>query len=119
MTSAVLHFLRVARVAVCLAATFTVALGSDPDPAEQAYQEGAAAMRAREYERAIEALGRAATLRPDHAKTWLGLGMAHSAQQDWEAAVEAYTHMVEADPSNPIAHNNLGNAPSTAGPCAR
>jgi tetratricopeptide (TPR) repeat protein len=30
--------------------------------------------------------------------------------QDWEAAVVAYTHMIEVDPSNPKAHNNLGNA---------
>jgi tetratricopeptide (TPR) repeat protein len=79
------------------------------DPAEDAYQTGAAAMRDRDYPNAIAAFDRAATLRPDHRKTWLGLGMAHVSLQQWDGAIGAYERLIEIEPEDGRAHHNLAN----------
>jgi len=94
----------------CLLSLAGVAGASaDEDPAEALYQSGAAAMRSHSYSEAIAAFERARDLRPDHLKTWLGLGIAHSALQDWDEAIKAYEQVLRIDPEHSRAHHNLAN----------
>ena len=77
--------------------------------AEALYVEGSRALREKKYEQATKRLERAAQLRGDHVETWLKLGIAYSGLERWDAAIEAYEHLIEIEPAHPKAHHNLGN----------
>ncbi len=83
--------------------------GAGEEPAQDAFRAGALALKARDYEAAIASFELAATLRPQHAGTWLELGIARSALSDWDGALEAYGRVIEIEPTNAKAFHNMGN----------
>jgi len=71
--------------------------------------EGAAALRARDYERAVTAFEALVEATPEDADAWAKLGMARSGLDDWDSALEAYGHAVELEPESARIHNNIAN----------
>jgi tetratricopeptide (TPR) repeat protein/spermidine synthase len=59
---------------------------------------------------AVEVLGRAAALMPGDPRPWFHMGLAHARAGRWEKAEGAYRRVIEADPENVLALNNLAMA---------
>jgi len=100
---------RAASLIVCVAAlVFTVGLAQET--AQEAYREGALALRARDYPTAVAALERAVALEPRSGEAWFKLGLARSGAGDSAGAIEAYRQTVEINPEHSKALNNIGNS---------
>jgi tetratricopeptide (TPR) repeat protein len=112
-----LERLRCVTLPAVLLLGFAANLSAAPNEgsAEELYQAGAAAMRGKSYAEAVLVFERAAELRPDHRKTWLGLGIAHSALKQWDEAIRAYEELIRLDPDDARAHHNLANIHFRAG----
>ncbi len=76
---------------------------------DEIFEQGRAAMRAREFVTAAEAFQQAIDLRPDEVDAWFRLGLARSATDEGDAAIAAYRRVAEMDPRHTKALNNLGN----------
>ncbi len=103
---------------VCLSAAApaipTGAVEESPDPSagggyDEIYEQGRAAMRAREFATAAKAFQQAVDLRPHEVDAWFRLGLARSANDESEAAIAAYRKAAEMDPAHAETRNNLGN----------
>jgi tetratricopeptide (TPR) repeat protein len=92
-----------------VAALFATAGSGPSGTARSAYEEGRAALRARDYRAAVVAFERAAALDPQQASVFLDLGIARAALKDWDGALEAYQRTLALDPRSAKAHNNIGN----------
>jgi tetratricopeptide (TPR) repeat protein len=79
------------------------------DPAEQAYRDGAAALRAEDHATAAAALERAAALRPADGRVLFLLGLARSGLRDWTGAIEAYEALLRIEPAHARGLHNLSN----------
>jgi len=88
--------------------TFLVAC-SPAGNAEEAYAEGQAALDRKDPRAAIAAFERAGAIAPNETRTWLKLGIARAAIQDWPGSIEAYDRLLDLDPDNPQALNNMAN----------
>ncbi len=70
---------------------------------------GAALNQSGDYEGARAYLLRSVATRPDHALSWVNLGIAHAALGDVAAATESYATAARRNPNEPLAFFNLGN----------
>jgi tetratricopeptide (TPR) repeat protein len=76
---------------------------------DEIFEQGRAAMRAREFATAAEAFQQAVDMRPNEVDAWFRLGLARSANDEPEAAIAAYRKTAEMDPAHTETRNNLGN----------
>lgn len=74
-----------------------------------ALQRGIEALHAKRWAEARAALEQATRNAPQAAEAWFRLGLACAGQEDWDAAVDAYTRAIEIDPRHVKAQNNLAN----------
>jgi len=75
--------------------------------AERTYDEGAALLRLRAWDKAVEAFARALSLDPDNADALNGKGVAATRQRDYDRAVDLYDSALAQDPENAGFHFNL------------
>jgi tetratricopeptide (TPR) repeat protein len=76
---------------------------------DEIFEQGRAALRAREFAAAAGAFQQAVDLRPDEVDAWFRLGLARSANDEPDAAIEAYRMAAELDPAHAETRNNIGN----------
>jgi tetratricopeptide (TPR) repeat protein len=70
---------------------------------------GAALNQSGDYEGARAYLLRSVAARPDHALSWVNLGIAQAGLSDVAAATESYATAARSNPNEPLAFFNLGN----------
>jgi len=74
---------------------------------EKAYDDGAAFLRLKRDERAIEQFDRALSLNPENADALNGKGVIATRKRDYDAAIDAYRKAVAIDPNNAGYQANL------------
>jgi tetratricopeptide (TPR) repeat protein/spermidine synthase len=70
-------------------------------------EAGAALQSLGDADGAVEVLGRAAALMPGDPRPWFHMGLAHARAGRWEKAEGAYRRVIEIDPDNVLALDNL------------
>jgi tetratricopeptide (TPR) repeat protein len=71
--------------------------------------EGADALHAKDYERAVTALEALVETAPDDTDAWVSLGMARSGLNEWDSALKAYMRAIDLDPDSARIRNNVAN----------
>ena len=77
--------------------------------------EGADALHAKDYERAVTALEALVETAPDDTDAWVSLGMARSGLNEWDSALKAYERAYYLNAGNFRLLNNMGNYYATLG----
>jgi tetratricopeptide (TPR) repeat protein len=80
------------------------------DPAFALYRQGAAALEARDYDKATALAREAIAAYPDHVLAYYLLGQAALAQARWNEAVDAFAKVIARYPGSFAAHRDLGVA---------
>ncbi len=110
---------RVAWAAVAATALVLACAGQRPAAQPVSFEEhlgrGLAAMRQGDFQRAVEELGRAVSLRPDSARAHNYLGMAYLEVKELDRAAASFEQAIALDPTFAAAHNNLGSLHSLRG----
>lgn len=105
--------IKLAVLSLCLSGPAAFAnLGDTDDPAtdDAGFEQGKAAIEARQWEQAIDVLKKTADTYPDSADTQNFLGYAYRQAGDLDAAFRHYQRALEIDPSHKHAHEYLGEA---------
>ncbi len=76
---------------------------------------GTLLLKARQPKDAIEALIKVTELDSSAVDAWVNLGVAQRDVGNFQAAEHSYRHAIQLAPTDPIAHNNLGNTLSSQG----
>ncbi|MEO8115752.1 MAG: tetratricopeptide repeat protein, partial [Phenylobacterium sp.] len=85
------------------------ASGPSYDPAAE-YAKGIAALQAKDYRKASEALGHVTEAVPKNAGVWRLLGAAKAGSTDWRGSRRAYEKAVKLEPDDATGHAGLGLA---------
>ncbi len=75
--------------------------------AQKAYDDGAAYLRLKAFDKALSALDRATTLDPKHADAYNAKGVVLTRQRKYDQAVPLYQKALQLDPGNAGYHINL------------
>jgi Flp pilus assembly protein TadD len=75
--------------------------------AQKAYDDGAAYLRLKAFDKALDALDRALTLDPNNADAYNAKGVVLTRQRKYGEAVQLYQKAVQLDPKNAGYHINL------------
>ena len=95
---------------------FEAALARDPTDAETHYNHGVALQMLRQYPDAARAYQRALTFRPDLVAADFNLGVIFGELGNRDAAIHAFSNVLERDPTHVMAHRkNLGDTLFAAG----
>lgn len=86
----------------------TAALQGMPNDAELHFARGTALNALGQHTRACAAFGRALSLQPDHAPSWLNMGNASADLDDLDSAEVLYRTAIRLDDTLPEAHASLG-----------
>ncbi|MCZ6634305.1 MAG: tetratricopeptide repeat protein, partial [bacterium] len=78
--------------------------------AEKAYDDGAAYLRLKAEDKALDAFNRALTLDPNNADALNGQGVIATRQKNLSEAVQLYQKAIQTDPNNASFHSNLAIA---------
>ncbi len=78
--------------------------------AEEVYQQGLTALRAKDAQAAREALSRCIALEPERSDCYWELGWAHVLSGQWREAVAAWEKVEMLRPDHPELHEHLANA---------
>jgi predicted O-linked N-acetylglucosamine transferase (SPINDLY family) len=97
------------------AALFEAALAREPIDGETHYNHGVALQVQRRSADAARAYQRALTFRPDLTAADFNLGVIFGEEGNRDAAIDAFAHVIERDPSHVMAYRNLGEALFAAG----
>jgi len=95
--------------ALTLTRTDTSVAGAEKDAkADDLFDAAQAAVRAENYNNAIELLQRALALEPEHKYGWDALAETYLNAGDFNKAIENYQHQLKVDPYDDLANNGLG-----------
>ncbi len=83
-------------------------LGSSPEAAYPHYLRAKIFVEQGQPERAVTALKKAVSLRPDFGEAWSDLGDVHRTLRDDDAAFDAFRQSVQVDPENAVSQYRLG-----------
>ena len=94
---------------------FEAVLARDPTDGESHYNHGVALQMLRQYPDAARAYQRALTFRPDLVAADFNLAVIFGELGNRDAAIHAFSNVLERDPSHVMAHRNLGDTLFAAG----
>ncbi|MFC1627586.1 tetratricopeptide repeat protein [Gemmatimonadota bacterium] len=75
---------------------------------QQFYNDGYAFIQRQDYEEAIISTTNATIMIPERASAWTNLGAIYGNMGEYEMAVEMYSKVLEYDPGNTMARQNIG-----------
>jgi tetratricopeptide (TPR) repeat protein len=88
---------QIGTLAIVFAASAVLLRGQESE-FERTYQLGVAAMKAAQWEAAVDQFTRATSLRPGFAGAYFNLGLAQMQEKSWEEALKSFTKALKLDP---------------------